>query len=363
MTRRAFALLVALPLFPTVRAMADTIHLQDGKTIQNVQIVSEDAKAVVYKEGKSDKTLASDAVAAVEYDKRPKQLDEAEALVLGEDPESAVEAFDAYVEAAIAKPVPAQYRWAPPHAAWRALQVRESVVDVEGVQNAAKRLIQHYPDSRYVPMAFLAKASAELQAGQAARAQETLAELAAVATAQSLPKVWGLECRLAQIQVDPALKPAAKRNEYERVQSEAGDLPALKARAKLLVGEAFLAEAAANQSGARALREEAKEAFQEVLANDKASRSVLAAAYAGLGETLFLQGADANDPKLLQEAVLNLLRVATLYRDEGRTVARALFYAMRSFDLMPDPRRKSEMKRELLSMYARSSWAEEAKKY
>ncbi len=217
--RRVLALVVVLSIFPSAIALADTIRLADGKTIQNVQVVSEGLKEVTYKEGKGDKTVPSDTVVGVDYDKKPKPIEEAEGYLVQEDPQSALEAFDGYVEAAIAKPVPALFRWAPPHAAWRALELRETLVDLGGVESAAKRLIQNYPESRFAPRAYLAKASAEFQLGQAAQAQETLGELSALVTAQALPRVWALACRLAQVQTDASLKPESRRTEFERVQA------------------------------------------------------------------------------------------------------------------------------------------------
>lgn len=363
MPRRALALLAALSLSPSAVPLADTLRLLDGKSIPNVQVVSEGLKEVTYKEGKADKSAPSDTVLGVDYEKKPKPIEDAEAFLIQEDLDSARETYEAYVDAALAKPVPAQFKWAPPQAAWRALELRGAVVDLEGVKAGAKRLIQSFPESRFVPLAFLAKANAELQSGQAAQAQGTLGELSGLVTAQSLPKRWALECRLGQIQADASLKPESRRNEFERVQAEARDLPMLQARAQVLIGETYLAEAAANQAGSKGLREKARTAFLGVVEDDSASRADLAAAHAGLGETLFLQGADASDKALLQEAVLHLLRVVTLFRNEGNAVARSFFYAMRCFDLMPDPRRKFEMKGELLARYPGTSWAEQAKKY
>ena len=44
-------------------------------------------------------------------------------------------------------------------------------------------------------------------------------------------------------------------------------------------------------------------------------------------------------------------------------MARALFFAMRSFDLMSDGQRKNEMKRELMALYPGTRWANDAKQY
>jgi hypothetical protein len=360
MMRRALALFTAVALAGASPA-ADTIRLVDGSVLENVTISSEGWKEVAYKDSKGDKTVPSETVLAVQYAKMPPQLDEAEGFILAEDLESAVDALDAFVEATTTKP-PVQFKWAPAHAAWRAVQVRQRVADLEGARKAAKRILDSFPDSRYALLAYLAKAEAELALGQGAQAKETAAELATKATAQSLPKRWELESRMLQALADDKLKPESRRNELERVVNEARELPSVQARARVHVGETYLAEAAANIGNAKGLRSQAQAAFEGVLGSDVADRDALAGAYCGLGESLFLQGADANDKAVLRDAVLNFLRVATLYREDGQTVARALFYAMRSFDLMLEPGRKAEMRRELLGRFPLTTWATEAKK-
>jgi len=363
MTRSACVLLASCVLLagPT---LADTIRLVDGKTIANVQIVSDGLKEVAYKEGKTDKTVASDQVAGVEYDKKPPQLLEAEGFLLTEDLESAVDLLDAYVKAVGDKPSLAnQFKWAPAYAAWRAVEVRQAALDIEGAKTAAGRLLQAYPESRYVPQAYLAKAGAEIQGGESAQAQKTLADFSGVISSQSLSKRWQLECRLAQAQADDKLKADSKRVEYERVLGDAAGMPAVQALAQLRVGDACLAQASGNNSGAKDLRSQARAAFEKVIANEGAPQAVIAAAHAGLGEALFLQGADVDDKAVLQQALLHFLRVATLHRDQGAALAKSLYYAMRCFDLLSDPRRKAEMKREVLALFPNSSWAAEAKKY
>jgi hypothetical protein len=363
MTPRALLLSVALSLAAPVTS-ADTIHLTDGKVIENVQVVSDGLKEVAYKEGRGDKTVASDSVLAIAYEKRPAPLDEAEAALLQEDPESAIDTLDAFVQGALDKPQSVrEFKWAPAQAAWRAVQVRYGAGDLEGAKGAAARVIKDFAESRFVPQAYLTKAAAEFELSQSEAAQKTLEELVGLVSAQALSKRWELEARLARSQVDPKAKPAAKRAEYEKVMAEAGAFPTIKALTRVRLAESFLAEAASNSAGAKDLRTKAQEAFAAALAEGAASPSVIASAHAGLGECHFLLGADADDKAQLQAAVLEFLRVITLHRDQGLVVAKSFFYAMRCFDLLGDPRRKAEMKRELGALYPTSTWAAEAKKY
>lgn len=359
MKRRTLTFLLACATLTAGALEADTITLVSGKTITNVQVVSEGLLEVAYKEGRSDRTVDSSEVLFVSFDKRPSQLEDAEGFILTEDLRSAVDVLDAYVE----KPANSNaFKWAPAAAAWRSVEVRQSQFDPGGVRGAASRLIQGFPDSRFVPLAYLAKADAELQLEQSSQAMKTLGDLTTLISSKSLPKRWQLECRVAKAMADETLKPESRRNELERAVAEADDTPTVKARAQVLIGESHLAEAAHNRAKAKELRAKAKKVFEEVLASDSATREALAAAHAGRGECLFLDGADADDKAALQESVLEFLRVTTLYRDQGRSVAKSLYYALRCFELMPDARRKADMKRELLALYPGSAWAAEAKK-
>jgi hypothetical protein len=343
---------------------ADKIRLENGTTIDNVQVVSEGMKEVVYKEGKSERNVPSDSVRAVEYEKRPPQLADAEELVLGEDPEGAVGTLDAFVQGAQEKPsTVAAFKWAPAAAAWRAIELRRGAGDLQGTVGAAQQFLQSFPEARFVPQAHLAKAQAEIRLGQGAQAQETLANLTALLGAKSLSKRWALEGRLLLALADDKQNSSTKRAEFEKVASEAGDFLGAKYQAQVLIGETYLDEAQANAGAAKELRAKAIETFDKVIASEQAPREAVAGAQTGRGESLFLLGADADDKARLQEAALACLRVATLFRDQGLYMPKALFYAMRSFDLLPDPRRKADMKRELLGLFPGSAWAVEAKKY
>ena len=55
---------------------------------------------------------------------------------------------------------------------------------------------------------------------------------------------------------------------------------------------------------------------------------------------------------------MNYLRVVTLYETQGQYVPKALYYALRCFDLMEDRTRRTDMKRELLALYPSSIWAQ-----
>ena len=110
------------------------------------------------------------------------------------------------------------------------------------------------------------------------------------------------------------------------------------------------------------LRDKAQVVFERIVDSEGNTGETLAGAYTGLGECLFYQGAEKDDMEALKEASLNFLRVVTIYKSESRYCAKSLYFAMRAFHLMQNPRRKADMFRELVALYPDSGWVSEAEK-
>jgi len=357
-----FALFAARP----APALADEIHLIDGRVLEDVEVENETLTEVGYKQGGNKGAIPSGDVLWVEYRRMPTEIDEALGFAEERDLVGALETLDAYVDGQIEKGSERRFKWAPAFAAWKAVELREEMGDMLGVQESAQRLITSFDGSRYVPAAYLAKANAELDTDRAKQARTTLEELAELVASKGLSERWVLECRVAQIRADASKSGEEKRADLGRLAREAAEShPLVAARALVAEGETYLveADAARGQSEAKSLREKARGVFERAIESAAADDETLAGAYSGLGDCLFYLGADADDAALLKQAVMHYLRVATRYKKEGRYVPRSLFYAMRCFDLMQDRRRMADMKRELASLYPGSSWAEQAEKF
>ena len=346
-------------------AGADTIRQSDGKTISGVKIVDQTLSQVIYKRGNDESTVPSEEVLSVEFDRMPRELDQAQGLIQDGDFQGALDALDGYVEAQ-ASGDGAREKWAPAYAAWRAIEVRRQLGDLGGVVQSADRLIQHFGNSRYLPAAYLAKANAQLLLARAPAAKETLDALAQLISGRALSKRWELECRLGQIAADTQQTGDGKRALLSGVAAEASSrFPSVANRAGLMEGESYLvqAEASRDRSEPAALREQAKRIFERIVADSKSDDSTLAGAYTGLGDCLYYQGASADDKAMLRRAAENYLRVVCTYEDEAEYVPKALFYAMRAFGLMQDKGRARDMKAELARLYPDSPWAEQARRF
>ena len=365
-TRTAILTLAALAFVVSGPAQADKIVQTDGTVLEDITIEEETLTEIQYKDGNDRKTVASEKVLEVSFERAPRMVDTALAALAEDDIFTAVNELDAYVDEQIEKANERRFKWAPAFAASKALELRMELADLDGARAAAARLINNFPTSRYLPGAYLAKAEAELQSSKADEAAKTLTAFSELIKTQSLSKRWELECRLAQIQADAAKSGEEKRGELDRVASEAGaEFPTVTSRARVAQGETYLEEAKgeADVAKAQALREQAVEVFQAIVEDPKADDATLAGAHTGLGECLFYRGADADDAEVLKQASIHYLRVITLYNEQSRYVPKALFFAMRCFELTKDRRRKSDMRRELAKLYPGSEWDQEAAKF
>ena len=140
-------------------ATPDTIIMTDGSTLKNVTVVGETLLEVTYRpEGKtSEKTVKADQVLSVDFSRKPKDVDEADSAIADGNIGDGVVGLQDYLEA-IAGGERERLKWAPAYARWRLVEVHRSVGDSKGVVTHAAKLIADSPESRYIPLAHLAKA-------------------------------------------------------------------------------------------------------------------------------------------------------------------------------------------------------------
>ena len=345
-------------------ARPDRIILADGKEIADVKVVSESLSVVTYKSDKKEKTIPSDKVRTVEFERLPKLVDEAMAALQGGDAGAAADMLAEYV-AKRAEKGDRNYPWGPAFAAWKGIELRQQFGDLAGVIEQAKSFANLFPESRYLPLAYMARLAAEHQAEDSAALTRTLADFRSLIERRSLSERWSLEADLMEARSTSGSL-AKRRAALEAVAAKAkGSYPGVASRAEAAVGEALLAEAeknVADQAKASSLRDEARKLFEEIIVDESADSQTLAAAYTGLGECLFYAGADKQDTELLGKAVRALLRVPVLFESESAYVPRALYLAGRTFDMLQDKKRKNDMRRELERNYPNSPWTEEARR-
>jgi TolA-binding protein len=350
-------------------AFADTIQRIDGERIEDCTILEEGLRELVYKPARgAEARLAAEEVISVEYKRMPKPLEEAATAVSDGKFGEAEDSLEAYL-AELPAEGDKRFKWAPAYAAFRLIEVRNTLGDLAGAASAADQMIKAHTDSRYLPQAYLLRAQALRQLDKHKQALEGLAAFEALIREKQLAPALELECRLAKALVDPALKGVAKRDQIQIVIDALGAQPSpALARAKAALGEAFLEEALSPGSAQSAkLFEQAAQTFHSVVAAELADDASLAAAYTGLGECDYQRGVGKErKPELVRSALKHFLRVVELYGDQSLYVPRALFMAGRCFDGLEDPTsraRAQSLYRRLASDYPGSHWAEQAKPF
>lgn len=340
-------------------AAADTIYKTDGRLIEDVTIVRETLQEVTYKAGRKNESVPTDQVLRIEYSGKPKLVDRADVAVQDDEILDAIDDYRTYVEGFLSGNKRERYAWAPAYAASRLVRLEASLGDWKAVVQEADRLIEQFPDSRWLPTAYLAKAKALLMLGKAGEARAAIDALKGLVETKELSRRWGLEAELAGVLVDPTLQGAKRVEELQKVADRAGtEFPTVRNRALARMAE-LLAEAKDHQ---RAL-----EVFQRVSEDPKSDEETLAIAYTGLGDCLYQQAASASGDeakRLFKDALLAYLRVVVLYKDQSAYVPKAMFFAARCFDQLGDEVSKDRAKRlygAIVRQYPESRWAQEAK--
>ena len=359
------ALLAAAP--PT---LADVIRRTDGELIEDVSVVEENLAEVKYKSGRTDRTVPSDEVLSITYTKKPRDVDEAETMLVDGSYVDALDKYSEYVEGILdGSSTERRYKWAPAYAAWKVVEIEMSLGNLPGAVTAANRVLGRFPDSRFVPAAYLTKANALHWQGKSDEAQKALQSFQQLIKDRNLSRRWELECKLALVQTDPRLRGVKKRDELVAIQDDArGDYPTVRNRARVAEGESFLEEAeGVRDTKARlGLVGKARPIFEKILEDFKADDETLAGAYAGMGDCLFQEAvARDKEPGLLKEALHHYLRVTVLYKDQNRYLPKALFSAGLCFEYLggdEDRSRSRSMYRNVIANFPDSTWAAEAQK-
>jgi len=360
-------LLVLAAALAASPALADKIYTADGKTITDVDIVEEGLQKVIYKDGRNERTVDSETVLQVEFDEMPRQLGDAMTSLDEGDFESAALIFEDYVGGVLGGRDERRHKWAPAHAAWRVVELKANLGDLAGASEAAGLLIENFPDSRYLPEAYMAKAEAAHLGKDVETAQATLRDFQALIANRGLSERWGIECELALVTTDDDTRGPKRRSALQKVADKAGKkFTAVRNSALVAMGESYLYDLGASPEKADEYVPAAQELFEEVIADPRAKDATLAGAYAGKGDCIFQVAALTQDAVKLKEALLAYLRVAAVYSEQSRYVPKSLFYAGRCFDLMEDDESKERAQllyAQVWFLYPGTTWANEAKNF
>ena len=326
-------LLASLAVAAAANASAspDRIYKADGSIVDNVDVVSETIDLVTYKpeKGRGDAEVDSELVLRVEFTERPEDVAAAEVDAMNGALLGAISGFQTYL-GGLGERGDRKHPWAAAYSQYRLIELFEQMNSEESIQSmvaAVDELVAAYPDSRYVPLAFIKKFEAQLIHGDKAGAKASAAAFGVFVEERGLAQRWKLEHRLREVLSDDSLNGAGLEAALGRVSSEAAVFPTVANRADVAIAESMKG---------RGAFEEAEEAFEGVTESPNADDRTLAAAWCGLGECLFRRAetaAASGDAEgagpVFNRAQLAFMRVVVLYPAELAYVPQSAFYAGR----------------------------------
>jgi tetratricopeptide (TPR) repeat protein len=362
-TTLTLAATVALVLTGAASAQdrnVDKIYLTDGSVLKDVGVVSEGLQEVEYRSGRNKSTVPSERVLRIEFGQKPKTVDQADTSAGQEDYLDAIAGMQNYVAAVEEKP-DKRFPWAAAYARYRIVDFHGVMGDLQALGAAADEVIAKHPDTRYAPLAFLAKAQAFLDAGDVAKAKAAADSFGRFITDKGLAGRWPVEQRLWA-----ALTSGETGKKLEdtliAVSTDAAEYPSVRNRSEVAIAEALFA-------GKKYA--EAEKIFSSIVKDAKADSRTLAAAWTGLGDCLYygrFPAAPAEEkPELLKSALKAYLRPVVVYPDESIYVAKAAFHAGRCYQELGGDAEATDRAKRLyafvITNFKGSRWEREARQF
>jgi len=339
---------------------ADTIHKTDGTSIEDCTIVLETLEEVTYKASgnKKERSVPSDEVLKVEFEKRPAEIDRALEAIREGQLLAAVSDLTLYLEG-IKAGKSERRKWASPVAIDLLIQQFKTMGEADEVLIYCAKMIDEQADSRYVPMAYLTRAQTLFEKGEASKAKKVIENFVEVIDSKGLSKRWQLECDLGVILYDPELTGEKRRDKLVIVSSNAGSkYPTVRNRADVAEAQSLL-------KGSKFA--DAEVIFQRISTSTNSDVATRAAAFTGLGDCLFQKASGMTEGSdeakaTLKAALMSYLRVTINYKNQTGYVAKSLFYAARCFDLMGGDAADNAQKlyRRVRRNFPGSQWAKES---
>jgi len=363
-------LLASLAVAAAANASAtpDRIYKSDGSIVDSVDVISEALDRVTYKpeKGRGEEEVESELVLRVEFTEQPEdvaaaEVDAANGALLG-----AISGFQTYL-GGLGERGDRKHPWAAAYSQYRLIELFEQLNTEESIQSmvaAVDALVATYPDSRYVPLAFIKKIEAQLIHGDRAGAKASAAAFGALVLERDLAQRWKLEQQLRAVLSDESLNGTGLESALDRISSQAAVFPTVSNRADVAIAESMLGRGAFS---------EAEAAFEGVTESTNADDRTLAAAWCGLGdclyrraETMVASGDAEGAGPLFQRAQLAFMRVVVLYPAELAYVPKSAFYAGRCIQELGGDLAKEQSDR-LFNFVTRnfrgSRWADSARQF
>lgn len=326
---------LATSLLALLPQAQNQIVLVDGSVLDVDRITSETYEEVTYKRGSSESRKASDQVAEVRHAIGHRLLETYAFSVELMDKGLYANAIANFEEVLGDDKLlnRAGYQWVRQHTLFRIMRCQNSLANFAAVSQTADRLVTDVPDTFFYAPALLMKAQAMMQSGNKKGASGVFQQMQEEVRAKGLPERWNREAELGLMLLDAKLEGAVlARSLQGLVERNSADYPAVAARARVEVGNAMVQ--AADYAGARTF-------FTGILDEGVGGDLVLAGAISGKADCAYRQALALDSAKeqkpFLEEAILDFLTVASVYREQVHLVPRAMYYAGDALKRIGDP--------------------------
>lgn len=361
--RTSTLLLVAPAVFAGVATAqdernTDKIYLTDGSVLKDVGVTTDGVLEVEYRSGRNKTTVPSERVLRIEFGAKPRIVDQADGFALQEEYLDAITEMQNYLGEVEEKP-DKRFPWAAAYARYRLIELNGVIGELDALGAAADELIAKHPDSRFAPLAFVAKAQALSDAGNAAGAKAAADAFGKFVGDKQLTGRWVVEQNLwAALTSGESGK--KQQDALAAVAADAAEFPSVRNRAEVAIAESLL--------GSKKVAE-AEKVFRDVVKESKADTRTMAAAWTGLGDTLYARaGAAAAEekPAIYKEALKAYMRPVVVYPDESAYVSKAAFFAGRCYQELGDTEsmdRSRKLYKFVINTFPGSRWDREARSF
>lgn len=346
--------LLATSLLALLPQTQDELVLTDGTVLPVDKILTETYTTVTFKRGSSEGRRNSDEVLEVRHAVGHQLLDDYAYAVEAMESHNYAAAIGAFRDVLADDKLTSRstYEWVKQHALWREIRCLNSLADFSGVSTTVDKLLTEVPDSFFYAPALMIKAQSKVDSGDRAGAKKVFQRLQADVDSKGLPERWRREAELGLLLLDTSMNSNAKQMALQGLaEKNLSTYPTVASRANVEVGNAMVA--AGDYKNARSF-------FEGILDAGKGGDGILAAALSGLGDCAYREALALDSPSeqspFLEEAILNFLTVASVYREEVRLVPRAMYYAGDALKRIGDIGSAKNVASRIRALYPDSTW-------
>jgi tetratricopeptide (TPR) repeat protein len=349
--------------------ISDIVVSKNGRRIRGVEVTEMTASTIKYRRDDQQSELPASLLSHVVWHEPPESFTTAMGEFRSGKFAEAANLFAEAAQRAERTPLKQEAQFMAAESLLRG-SARDQAKAVAAV-DALRGYMKDAPDGYRTPNALLLLGSALLLAGQAAEAEQVLAQLANDSLAKNWGTAWDARAKLQQAKALIAQGKAADARSRFRAAISAAEvaaaekpdpeLLALKAEAAVGEGETFIAEKKLD---------EALTFFRD-LANRSSGagdREIRAAARAGEAEALYLKAVAQKSPDGLRAAQVALAEANLLDLSSGTTTAKALYYSGKVLLELPADRQTTGTRPKAMAYfesavrnYGDTPWAQKAR--